>query len=136
MIQKLAQALLKPINTAAIIILAGLTFTWGVWVASPFWNTFTTAPIFADISSMAGEGVWGLIAMLVGVLMARGVFKPSYINLLIGSITGFFFWLVISFLYFTGDWQNTGGLVSAWLAVYCAFIWLNIVVNKPFKNKT
>jgi hypothetical protein len=40
------------------------------------------------------------------------------------------YWLMVSVMFFAGDWQNTGGITAATLAVYCGFIWLNLRVNR------
>jgi hypothetical protein len=122
--------MLKPINTAAIIILGAYTILWGLWVANPFWTVFDQAPIYNWMMQVMPEWIWGVVAILVGLLMVYGVLRHSYKSLVTGALVGYFHWLVIALMYFGGDWQNTGGVTSFIVAIYCGFIWLNITKNK------
>lgn len=125
----IAEALLKPINTTAIILLAIYTVLWGFWLANPWWSVFDTAPIFSEMDHLAPEWAWGVLAMFCGVVTAYGAYHPSYRALVIGANTAFIHWTLISIFYFLGDWHNTGGIASATFAIYAAFIYLNIRVN-------
>lgn len=68
--------------------------------------------------------------MLIGFGMCYGVVSRSYKRLVLGARLGFYHWMLIAVMYFGGDWQNTGGLISTMLALYCAFILINLKVNK------
>ena len=35
------------------------TILWGLWVANPFWDVFSTAPLYSQLSSIAPEVFWG-----------------------------------------------------------------------------
>lgn len=126
---KIARALLKPINPSIIIVLGVYTVVWGLWIISPFWSVFSAAPLYSAMSSIAPEPVWGIIAVVSGLTTMRGALKPSYKNLQLGSFIGFFHWLVIAILYFIGDWTNTGGITALAFALYSAIVWVNIKVN-------
>lgn len=132
MLQSIAQKLLEPINASAIVILGAMTFCWGLWVASPFWHTFGQAAVFNTLNEFFGEAFWGFAALCVGLAIIYGVVKPSYHSLRRGAFVGWLFWSVIAVLYLQGDWKNTAWVVSIWLATYCAFVWLNITVNKHY----
>lgn len=123
------RAMLKPVNTAAISILGFATIIWGAWIANPFWTVFDRAQLYSWMNIMP-EWVWGTIAIIVGIFMIYGVAKRSFSRLLFGAGLGFYHWLIIGIMYFGGDWQNTGGVISMMLATYCAFIWLNLKVNR------
>jgi len=125
----LAQALLKPVNTAAIILLGIYTVLWGFWIGNPWWDVFGTAPIYREMSHIAPEWVWGTVAIVCGLMTAYGAWRPSYRTLTIGSGIAFAHWLTIAIFYFIGDWHNTGGITSLTFAIYAAFIYLNIRVN-------
>jgi hypothetical protein len=128
-------ALLKPINPAAIIFLGIFTVVWGLWVVSPFWTVFDNAQLFSALGLVAPEVFWGCLALLCGSITIWGAWKRSYRSLTSGSATAFFHWLMIAIFYFIGDWQNTGGIVSLCFAIYAAFVWLNIRVNFRVRNK-
>lgn len=125
----LAKAMLRPINTAAIVIMGAYTFVWGFWIFNPFWDVFRTAKIFSYMA-MLPEYFWGGLAMAVGIMMVYGVMKHNYKSLMWGAKVGFYHWTMICILYFFGDWQNTGGVTALMISFYCGFIWLNIRVNK------
>lgn len=132
---KLAQALLKPINTSAVIILGLYTFVWGAWIANPFWSVFSRAPLYDAMAVFAPEWVWGLFAIIVGIVMIYGVLKPSYRTLSNGALVSTWHWTTICVFYFVADWMSTGGVTCLMLGVYSAFIYLNIRVNRVLPDK-
>lgn len=125
----LKRALFRPINKAAISIMASFTLLWGCWVANPWWTVFTTAPLFNAMSLLAPEWVWGVTAIVVGIAMLAGVIRMSYRSLMMGASAGFYFWICASIAFFLGDWQNTGGITLLMIALYCGYIALNLRVN-------
>lgn len=122
--------MMKPINTSAVIILGLFTTSWGVWVANPFWNVFGTAAVYSYMESLAPEWFWGVVAIVAGVVITWGVIRNSYRSLLLGSWIGFIHWMLISGLYFAGDWHNTGGLTVLAFALYSAYIHANLKINR------
>lgn len=135
--EKLARALLLPINPAVVVLLGIYTTVWGFWLANPFWEVFTSAKLYSALESVwfvtavgiPPEVFWGVIAMACGIAIAYGAIKRSYRSLIIGATIACGHWLVISIMYFMGDWMNTGGITSLIFAVYGAFLWLNLRVN-------
>lgn len=126
--EKLAEAMLRPINPTAIILLGVFTVVWGFWVGNPFWSVFTQAPLYSFMS-FAPEPVWGLVAIAVGVVISHGAFTRKVRALILGSKVGGIFWFVVSIMFFLGDWMNTGGITTLVLSVYSFFIYLNLKVN-------
>jgi hypothetical protein len=131
MLDRLVRDILRPINPAAILILGVFTTLWGFWVASPFWAVFTSAQAYQYFAYLP-ETVWGGVAVLAGLAIIYGVVKRAFESLVTGALVGFIHWLVISIFFFAGDWHNTGGITYLMIAVYSAFIWLNLRVNKEF----
>ena len=127
--QAFAEELLKPVNTALTMILGLYTLLWGLWIAAP-WSVFNTAHLFHQMAELMPEWAWGGIAISVGILMIYGVLRHSYRSLTLGALVGYFHWLVISIMYFWGDWKNTGGITAMMISVYCGLIWLNITRNR------
>ena len=127
----------KPINTAEVLIVSTYTTLWGLFVMLPFFEVFDQAPIFRILTEIAPEWLWGIVTMLTGLYMIWGVAKPSVTSLIRAGYAGAIHWLVIASCFFIGDWQNTGWLTSLFIAIYCAFIYLNVRVNRnnlPFEN--
>lgn len=129
-IEKIQEALFKPINTAAISILGGFSILWGFWVANPWWTVFDQAAIFEFMTAVMPEWLWGTLAIVVGTSMLFGVMHNSWRSLRTGALTGFYFWLFGSINFFLGDWQNTGGITLFMIAIYCGYIALNLHINK------
>lgn len=125
-----------PINTSAVLILATYTTLWGLWLANPFWTVFDQAPIYDWMADVMPEYVWGGIAIGIGLWMAYGVKRHTFGSLSWGAFAGWMHWSVIALGYFLGDWQNTGGVTSLTMAVYCAFIFLNLRVNRVSIQKS
>lgn len=124
----LLEALRKPINPAAILIMAVYTLLWGFWIGNPFWDVFHTSGIY-NIMRVFPEWLWGVTAWLSGLAMLRGVLLRSIDALTLGAFIGFLHWMVIATLYLLGNWQNTGGITSLMIGVYCAYIYLNLRLN-------
>lgn len=128
--QRLKRGLRHPINAYATIIMSLYTFMWGLWLATPAWATFGTAPLYSKMDDVGPEWLWGLIAVISGLVMLYGVLKPSYGSLSKAAFTGAIHWGIITFFYFWGDWHSTGGLTALMIAVYCSFVYLNLRVNR------
>lgn len=138
--RKLAQALLLPVNPAAVVLLGIYTFVWGLWLANPFWTVFTQAPLYDVLARVPpdvipAEYFWGSIAIVVGCIIIYGAAKRYYRPLIIGASVAFWHWLMIATFYFWGDWQNTGGITSLVFCVYAAFIYCNVRINYKQRNK-
>lgn len=132
--EKLAQSLLKPINPSVIIVLGIYTIVWGLWIFNPFWDVFTVSPLYSTMAGIGSEYIWGMIAIVSGIIICRGAVVPEFNNIQLGSLIGFFHWLVISTLYFIADWHSTAGLSAAAFAIYSGLVWVNTKVNhKTFR---
>lgn len=130
--ERLAQALLLPINPAAVIILGIYTIVWGVWVANPFWSVFSQAELYGVLATVAPEWFWGCLAIVVGSICTYGAIKRRYGPLVRGAVLSGWHWMMIAVFYFMGDFFNTGGITALVFAVYAGFIYVNLRVN--FKN--
>lgn len=135
--EKLAEALLLPINTAAVIILGVYTVIWGAWLANPWTNVFTHAALYSVLGSLAPELFWGCLAISCGLITIHGAMTRRYRPLMWGSSISGWHWTMIAVFYFIGDPINTGGITALTFAVYSAYIYLNIRVNfgKDKKNR-
>lgn len=127
---KLAKRLSQPINTAAISIMGVYTILWGFWVGNPFWSTFNESKQYDWLARVMPEWGWGVVAIIVGTVMCYGVLRNSFRSLSTGSLIGTCYWGVIATGYYIGDWRDTAGLTKTMICLYCAFIWLNIRMNR------
>lgn len=127
---KFAKRLSKPINTAAIVIMGVYTILWGIWVGNPFWSTFDEGKQFDWLAKVMPEWGWGGVATAVGIVMVYGVLRNSFHSLSTGSMIGSIYWGLIATGYYIGDWRDTAGLTKTMICLYCAFIFLNIRMNR------
>jgi hypothetical protein len=127
--QKLADAVLRPINVASVLMLGLYTLLWGFWVANPWWSVFNSAALFGFMQALAPEAFWGCVALFCGAVITYGAVKRRYRPLTIGAGTSFAHWLMIAIFYALGDPLNTGAITSLVFALYSAFLYLNLRVN-------
>lgn len=127
--EKLAHALLLPINPALIIILGNFTIVWGLWVLNPWSNLFDHAQLYVVMSHIAPEWAWGAFAILCGSITVYGAVKRKYGPLVRGAMASGAHWFLISLCYFLGDFASTGGITALTFAIYAALVGLNIKVN-------
>lgn len=125
--ERLATAMLRPVNPTAIILLGVFTIIWGVWVGNPFWAVFSS-PLYS-LMTFLPEAVWGFISVVAGIVICHGAITRRVASLILGARVGGLFWLVVSILYFIGDWVHTGGITALLLSIYSFFIYLNLKVN-------
>lgn len=125
----LAEALLRPINPAGVVILGLYTILWGFWLTAPWWDVFSTAPLYDIMETLAPEWVWGVFAMLIGAVVVYAVLKQSYGLLTYSTALVGWHWAAVGIFYFIADWHNTGGITCLMLATYAAFVYLNHRVN-------
>lgn len=131
----MVEALLLPINPAAVILLGIYTVVWGLWVANPFWSVFTQAELYGVLAQVAPEVFWGCLAIVCGAVTIYGAVRRRYGPLVRGSMIAGWHWFTIAMFYFIGDPLNTGGITALIFAIYAAFVFLNIRVNfKDDKN--
>lgn len=121
-------ALRRPINPAAILIMAAYTILWGFWIGNPFWDVFQSSQMFGLMKHFP-EPFWGATAVTTGLIMLRGTMLRHVKALSFGAFIGFIHWSVIAALYFGGDWHNTGGITCTMVSIYCAYIYLNLRLN-------
>jgi len=81
------------------------------------------------MATIAPEWGWGAFAIFCGTLMILGATRRSFGALTRGSGIVAIHWFLVGTCYFLGDWQNTGGITAIMMAVYAAFVYLNIRVN-------
>lgn len=117
------RALVEPINSALIMILGIYTTMWGLWLASPFWDVFTSARLYSKMDQLAPEWVWGVIAIGVGIsVLLYANHKDTFRR---GAAIGYIFWLINSTMYAMGDLTNTGAITSATFSMLYALVYLS-----------
>lgn len=121
--------LTKPINPFVSSILAVLTVSWGLWVASPFWHAFSGAQSYRYVAELAPEWVWGLYAFMSGVAMLCALYSRKPGLLVASSLLSSLHWGTISIMFWFGDWTSIAGLTYSFVALYSSFIMMNVYIN-------
>jgi hypothetical protein len=129
------RVLLSPLQRSSIVALGIYTFFWGLWVAAPWWSVFDQAELFSTMGLIAPEVFWGGLAVACGASIIISAWKMFPRGVMDAAVITWAHWLMIAIFYFVGDWQNTGGITSLSIAIYAAFIYLNIKVNYYIKGK-
>ena len=122
---------MQPINPSLVALLGLYTLVWGFWVANPWWDVFSHAPLYSEMAKYP-EWAWGAFAIFSGLEILRGVVRNRNKDLRRGAFIGFFHWLVVTLMYFAGDWRNTGGITSLTICVYCLVVYLNYRRNRDY----
>ncbi len=121
MLDKLARRLLQPINTSVISILGVFNVLFGTWMLLPF--------SVLGIPAFMPEWAIGTITLGVGASIVLGSAKESYPLLATGCAMGSIAWIVGTVLSISIDWHTPAWIFSLMIALYCAFVYINISVN-------
>ena len=128
-LERIAQGMLRPINPYSTIILGTFTAFWGMWVLTPEWSVFGTADLYSKMREFAPEWAWGVWALTAGMLLVFCVFKGLYNNLSRALMFISWHWTTVAAFMWWGDWQNTGGVTYATVAIYSIYCYFNIKMN-------
>jgi hypothetical protein len=74
---RLARVLLLGDTAPVSLLLAMLQVAIGGWFLIPWLDTFATGRTYDTMARLAPEWVWGLVLVVSGVLMGRGVLALS-----------------------------------------------------------
>lgn len=129
---KVALALLKPVNEVVTYLLGAYTVLWGLWLAAPWWDVFSSAMLYSGLVQLLPETVWGLIAIGAGFLTLAGLIKHLPRTFIFGAGAAGLHWFVIGLFYFLGDPTNTGGITAVFLSILATYIYLNVKINRSF----
>lgn len=133
MLKTVAFGLLRPINKFSPVLLGMFTSLWGLWLISPFWHTFTTAPLWSKMHEFAPEWAWGTWSLTAGMLVSWYTATEQHVAQARALCFIVFHWLAVGWLMWFGDWKNTGGLTYSAIALYAAFLFLNVRINYAHK---
>jgi hypothetical protein len=135
--QAFIELMFKPAHIAIVALVGTYTLLWGLWIAVPGWEVFTTAMLYENMLTLAPEIVWGSIAALIGAVACYGAATHSYICTRLSGSLIWAYWFVIAILYLSADWHNTGGITALFFMVYGAYIFINTKLNRDmFVQKT
>lgn len=130
MFDKTASKMLSPINTMAVSILGMFNILMGIWISLPF-----DSILFINNFP---EWIIASIMLIIGYFIVSGSLRQIYRTLLVGTQLSFYFWFLSIGGLLYAQWQNPVWIVALMIAMYSAFVAVNIKVNKdnlPFKKQ-
>lgn len=124
-----------PTRGFALILALGLVM-FGVWLLNPYIVTFD-APIYAGLSGLGTEYLWGSIFFVSGGILLIGVILRNLTMVAVGSFLGWLLWTATSVLYGVADPTSTPVVSVFLLALMHAWIYLQtrihpLVINGEF----
>jgi hypothetical protein len=129
-LDRIAAAMLKPVNEVVTAMLGVYTVLWGLWVVNPWLDTFTHTALYSQLLDLIpAEWVWGGVAIAFGVLTLFGLARHLPKTLFYGAGASGIHWFIISIFYFLGDITNTGGITALFISVLSIYIYLNCKLN-------
>lgn len=116
-------------NPYVSALLGLLTLCWGMFVFNPFDDAFDSAAIYGKAMQLAPEEVWGSVAFAIGAYILLSIYFTRAYHLARALKLATWFWFLVSFALWLGDWHNTGGLTYFFVGLYAVTAFLNIKVN-------
>jgi hypothetical protein len=109
------------------LLLGGLlSVVWGLWLMSPFWNTYNAAFFFAAFAALGPPWIFGGAAVLLGTAKIYSTIRQVQPLLRCTAFALVMQWITVSILVFLGDPTNTAMVVYPFLATWNAWLWLRI----------
>lgn len=127
---KTASKMLSPINTMAVSILGFFNILLGIWIMLPF-DSLLFLHNFP-------EWIASSIMLVIGYFIVSGSLRQIYQTLIIGTHLNFYFWFLSIGGLLYAQWQNPIWIIALMIAMYSAFVAVNIKVNRdnlPFKKQ-
>ena len=94
---------------------------WGVWVANPFWNTFTTSSVYSTLAELAPEWMWGTTVLVIGILFIIFLFGDNLQIRLVLTLLSCFTFMVLCITYALGNIASTG-LIAYGVMALCSWL--------------
>ncbi len=122
--------MLIPIRRKDVFILSLYTTLWGLWVANPYWDTFSKAGIYEKLKDLAPEWVWGLAVLVIGISMFLSfAINNWYPGISWSARIGTLVWFVIFLFYISTDATSTAWITAFTITLLYALITVNTSVN-------
>ena len=122
---RLLKGILSSHDTEPAGILGGLyTLLWGAWLLKPG-STFETSIVYAAMSKIATEEIWGGTITSLGIMTLVGIAYHLHRVRLMTSMLNCALWLFLAVLFgITSSWQAAGvphfllmGIASGWVHI-------------------
>ncbi len=107
-------------------LLASIALWWGVWLISPFWESFPTTPAFRVMAAIAPEWAWGVVMLSIGGLLIVGLRRVDYPLRRVALLIMALLWMAIWVALLMGNWRGPGTILYIHLSVLCVIAYLRL----------
>lgn len=105
-------------------------FLWGMWIANPHYDTFSTSTIFNTMSLLPmQEDAQGFIFMLFGLFQMIGLFLNIVRLRRIAAFGIVLIWLFISTMFIISNPASTATVIYPMLALAAIWAYWRITIN-------
>ena len=108
---------------------------WGIWLLNPHFKTFHGSHGYVAMSSIAPEGYWGGLMLVVGILLLMGVVTH---NIAMRKKTSLFLgilWLFIATMIGISNIKSTGVPIYGVFAGFTLWSYLRLSQRVEIKSK-
>jgi hypothetical protein len=121
--------LMRPINPASIGLQGFFSVLVGFWLMLP-WDTYNLSPTYKWLAALSPDWVPGILLLGAGVIMLWGAWTNRAKPIIVTSWIGYSVWTAISILLLIANAYSILWILAVVPAVHCAFIALNVNLNK------
>ena len=109
---------------------AFLAFAWGLWLLSPFWDTFADLSIYRVMAEAGGELGWGLVPTLMGAIWMWAIFQNNYYARRNICLVLMVFWALAAAAFFAASPFATSTIIYPFLAFGHAWIFWRLGLRR------
>jgi ABC-type transport system involved in cytochrome c biogenesis permease subunit len=125
--QNLRHILFESDTAFGECVMAVFLFTFGMWIVSPFWNTFGSSKSYDLMELLVSDPnlsgiIWGSILTLTGALKFIAIAGKHYRLRSIARLLSFGLWLYVTISFALTNYQSSGTALFAVMALVNAFL--------------
>jgi hypothetical protein len=103
---------------------------WGLWIAIPYWDTFYTSSVYANLSRIPiPENIQGIIVMCVGLAVMYGVFFGSTRVRKLTTFWAACIWMFLSAMFILANFKSTATITYPMLSASAIWAYWRVAVR-------
>lgn len=117
-------------------IMSGIAaLCWGLWLANPTLNSFTSSDTFDTMAMIAPEAIWGSAMILVGFFQVESVLSHQIPRRKVTSFLLSIMWLFITILFGVANLASTAVVIYGTFAGFTIWSYLRLSQRVEIKSK-
>lgn len=106
--------------------MAFLSLVWGLWLISPYWDTFSATSAFTIMAQLAPEWLWGSTMTAVGIFKMYTILAENHRAKHYAFLAALFVWACVAISFIDASPYAVGSPVYSLIVITNAFIiWRN-----------